>query len=349
MPCPTRIGATASRSAASRPSIPRKAASSRAGGVGFDISCGVRTLLTGLTRADIEPVKLALADSLFRHVPAGVGSTGKLELDAAEMDAMLRRRRALGGRARLRQRRGPAAHRGKRRGGRRLAGRRLRAGQDAGSATRWARSAPAITISRCRRSSKSSTDAAAAASSGSRRARSWSASIAARAASATRSAPSICARWRSPRRSSASRCPISSSPARRSRSELGAALSRRDARRDQLRARQPADHHASDAPRVRPFLPAGAARPAVRRFAQHLQGGDASGRWQARASCSSIARARRAPSVRAIPICRLPCGRSASRCSSAAAWARAPAIMAGTRRRERSAPSPPPATARAAR
>ena len=35
-----------------------------AGGVGFDISCGVRTLTTGLTRADIEPLKLALADSL---------------------------------------------------------------------------------------------------------------------------------------------------------------------------------------------------------------------------------------------------------------------------------------------
>src|SRR5574339_786249 len=32
-----------------------------AGGVGFDISCGVRTLHTGLKRGDIEPVKEALA------------------------------------------------------------------------------------------------------------------------------------------------------------------------------------------------------------------------------------------------------------------------------------------------
>ncbi len=32
-----------------------------AGGVGFDISCGVRTLCTGLTVADIEPVQEALA------------------------------------------------------------------------------------------------------------------------------------------------------------------------------------------------------------------------------------------------------------------------------------------------
>ncbi len=60
-----------------------------AGGVGFDISCGVRSLLTGLTRADVEPVKLALADSLFHQVPVGVGSKGKLDLDPAEMDAML--------------------------------------------------------------------------------------------------------------------------------------------------------------------------------------------------------------------------------------------------------------------
>ncbi len=61
-----------------------------AGGVGFDVSCGVRTLHTGLTLADIEPIKQRLADRLFAHVPAGVGSTGRVRLDAAEMDAMLR-------------------------------------------------------------------------------------------------------------------------------------------------------------------------------------------------------------------------------------------------------------------
>jgi tRNA-splicing ligase RtcB len=61
-----------------------------AGGVGFDVSCGVRTLHTGLTVADIEPLKPRLADRLFAHIPAGVGSTGRVRLDAAEMDAMLR-------------------------------------------------------------------------------------------------------------------------------------------------------------------------------------------------------------------------------------------------------------------
>ena len=60
-----------------------------AGGVGFDISCGVRTMLTGLKVADILPVQKALADSLFRQIPAGVGSTGAITLDVIEMEAML--------------------------------------------------------------------------------------------------------------------------------------------------------------------------------------------------------------------------------------------------------------------
>lgn len=60
-----------------------------AGGVGFDISCGVRTMLTGLTVADILPVQTSLADSLFRQIPAGVGSKGAITLDATDMNAML--------------------------------------------------------------------------------------------------------------------------------------------------------------------------------------------------------------------------------------------------------------------
>src|SRR5665811_2595575 len=60
-----------------------------AGGVGFDISCGVRTMLTGLKAADISPVQTSLADSLFRQIPAGVGSKGAITLDAIDMDAML--------------------------------------------------------------------------------------------------------------------------------------------------------------------------------------------------------------------------------------------------------------------
>ncbi len=60
-----------------------------AGGVGFDISCGVRCMVTGLARAQVEPLKNELADALFAKIPAGVGSTGRIRLEAPEMDAML--------------------------------------------------------------------------------------------------------------------------------------------------------------------------------------------------------------------------------------------------------------------
>jgi len=60
-----------------------------AGGVGFDISCGVRTLHTGLNIDDLTPIKQALADALYRHIPAGVGSRGLLNLSDQELDEML--------------------------------------------------------------------------------------------------------------------------------------------------------------------------------------------------------------------------------------------------------------------
>jgi tRNA-splicing ligase RtcB len=61
-----------------------------AGGVGFDISCGVRSLLTGLQRRDIEAVAEKLAHELARQIPAGLGSTGHIRLEDAEFDRMLR-------------------------------------------------------------------------------------------------------------------------------------------------------------------------------------------------------------------------------------------------------------------
>ena len=72
-----------------------------AGGVGFDISCGVRTMLTGLTAADIVPVQKQLADSLFRQIPAGVGSRGRDRARCGRDGCHARGGRALGGRARL--------------------------------------------------------------------------------------------------------------------------------------------------------------------------------------------------------------------------------------------------------
>jgi len=61
-----------------------------AGGVGFDISCGVRCLHTALKTADLDARKGALADALARAIPAGVGSTSNLRLSGNEMDAMLK-------------------------------------------------------------------------------------------------------------------------------------------------------------------------------------------------------------------------------------------------------------------
>jgi tRNA-splicing ligase RtcB len=60
-----------------------------AGGVGFDISCGVRCLHTGLRREHLMAVQRKLADTLFERIPAGVGSTGAIQLNSARMDAML--------------------------------------------------------------------------------------------------------------------------------------------------------------------------------------------------------------------------------------------------------------------
>ncbi len=60
-----------------------------AGGVGFDISCGVRTILTGLSKEEFLPFKEQIADELFRTIPAGVGSHGELSLDAHQLEAVL--------------------------------------------------------------------------------------------------------------------------------------------------------------------------------------------------------------------------------------------------------------------
>jgi tRNA-splicing ligase RtcB len=61
-----------------------------AGGVGFDVSCGVRAHLTGLTRDQVVSVQQELADALYREVPVGLGSHSKITLDDTEMTAMLK-------------------------------------------------------------------------------------------------------------------------------------------------------------------------------------------------------------------------------------------------------------------
>jgi tRNA-splicing ligase RtcB (3'-phosphate/5'-hydroxy nucleic acid ligase) len=54
------------------------------GGIGFDINCGMRLVVTNLTQAEVQPHLQTLVDRLFTRVPAGVGSTGFVKLSRQE-------------------------------------------------------------------------------------------------------------------------------------------------------------------------------------------------------------------------------------------------------------------------
>ena len=60
-----------------------------AGGVGFDISCGIRCLRTSLTFDSIAPHRVKLADNLYRDIPAGVGVAGEIRLQVPQLDQVL--------------------------------------------------------------------------------------------------------------------------------------------------------------------------------------------------------------------------------------------------------------------
>jgi tRNA-splicing ligase RtcB len=50
------------------------------GGIGFDINCGMRLMVTNLTYDEVKPYIKKLVDRLYQRVPAGVGSTGFVKL-----------------------------------------------------------------------------------------------------------------------------------------------------------------------------------------------------------------------------------------------------------------------------
>ena len=52
------------------------------GGIGFDINCGVRLIRTDLTLEEVKPKMESLMDTLFKLVPAGVGSRGIVKLNS---------------------------------------------------------------------------------------------------------------------------------------------------------------------------------------------------------------------------------------------------------------------------
>jgi len=54
------------------------------GGIGFDINCGMRLVLTNLTYDEVKPYVKGLIDRLFVRVPSGVGCTGFVKISKQE-------------------------------------------------------------------------------------------------------------------------------------------------------------------------------------------------------------------------------------------------------------------------
>ena len=60
-----------------------------AGGVGFDISCGIRCLRSNFNLHDAASHFTKLADNLFAKIPAGVGKEGSIKLNPEQIDQVL--------------------------------------------------------------------------------------------------------------------------------------------------------------------------------------------------------------------------------------------------------------------
>jgi tRNA-splicing ligase RtcB len=59
------------------------------GGVGYDINCGVRLLRTSLSENEVAPKITELVNTLFRDIPSGLGSEGKIRVNEKEMNEIL--------------------------------------------------------------------------------------------------------------------------------------------------------------------------------------------------------------------------------------------------------------------
>lgn len=60
------------------------------GGIGYDINCGVRLLVSNITVEEIKPHLDRLATEIFNAIPSGVGKGGTLELSMNELDKILK-------------------------------------------------------------------------------------------------------------------------------------------------------------------------------------------------------------------------------------------------------------------
>jgi len=61
------------------------------GGVGFDINCGVRVVLTNIKKSEIESRLQKIGEILFNTIPSGLGSTGVEKFSKKEMKLLLRK------------------------------------------------------------------------------------------------------------------------------------------------------------------------------------------------------------------------------------------------------------------
>ncbi|NJF24586.1 RtcB family protein [Thermococcus sp. Bubb.Bath] len=59
------------------------------GGIGYDINCGVRLIRTNLTKDEVRPKIKELVDTLFKNVPSGLGSKGRVRLHWTQIDDVL--------------------------------------------------------------------------------------------------------------------------------------------------------------------------------------------------------------------------------------------------------------------
>ncbi len=59
------------------------------GGIGFDINCGMRLVLTNLTEEEVRPRLPELVDHLFARIPTGVGCTGFVRCSRTEFRKVL--------------------------------------------------------------------------------------------------------------------------------------------------------------------------------------------------------------------------------------------------------------------
>jgi len=59
------------------------------GGVGYDINCGVRLLRTDLSEDEVRPKIKQLIDGLFRNIPSGLGSEGKIKVSRKELNELM--------------------------------------------------------------------------------------------------------------------------------------------------------------------------------------------------------------------------------------------------------------------